>query len=66
MNSHRTSAKAVLSVSTKPRTIGRHLRPVLGIELKNRLSLTASSTGARHAFKVMFIRLISRSSSIVS
>jgi hypothetical protein len=64
-NSLNISGNAVLSQSINARIIGLHFPPATAVELKNRVSFNASTTGLRQAFKVILIRLISRRSSIV-
>jgi hypothetical protein len=60
------SAKALLSVTTNERTIGRHVLPAADDELKNLLSFNASDTGLRQALSVMLSLLISSRSAITA
>jgi len=53
------SVKALLSVPTNARTIGRHFLPAADDELKNLLSFNASEMGLRQALSAMFSLLIS-------
>jgi len=60
------SVKALLSVPTNARTIGRHFLPAADDELKNLLSLNASEMGLRQALSAMFNLLISSRSAMVA
>ena len=60
------SVKALLSVPTNARTIGRHFFPVADDELKNLLSFNVSEMGLRQALSAMFSLLISSRSIIMA
>ena len=53
------SVKALLSVPTNARTIGRHFLPAAEDELKNLPSFNASEMGLRQALSAIFSLLIS-------
>jgi len=60
------SVKALLSVPTNARTIGRHFFPAADDELKNLLSFNVSEMGLRQALSAMFNLLISSRSTIMA
>lgn len=60
-HSHKSSGKAVLSASKSDLIISLQASASSGRELKKRLSLNRSITGAFHAFSAAWMRVISRS-----